>query len=484
MLAWQLGLGTALVLLSGLIGAFVAVERTTVGGLRSSVDAGLQTQVREWRRSVAGIRLDSPVAVERAARSWLAQQRDHPSTQLQIVDVAGGTTVTNHPGVLGVELAHEQAEQADPDLAAGDDPVGGLLDAPQGLATADTVDLGPVRVVTEPIRWDGRQVGVLRVADSLQPVTRTEARLQRTFLLVGAAALGLGAPAAAAASALALRPLRRLAAVAASVDAGELDRRAGPTGRGEVAALARAFDRMLDRLQAAFAQQAQFVGDASHELRTPLSVARVQAELLAEERDDAARRAGVRVVLSRLGALEGLVCDLLTLARAGVEQLHRPEPVPVADLLADLERDLPLFGDRDYRVEHRSGTLQADPNRLTQVLHNLVRNAVQHTASGGHVSVTACPAGGRLTITVEDDGTGIAPEDLPFVFERFYRARTGADGGSGLGLSIAKALVEAHGGQLRAWSRPGRGTRMSVELPGYTPPAQAPAPAPAPAPRA
>jgi signal transduction histidine kinase len=468
------------VVLCGLGGAFVAVERITVDRLRSTLDSGLQTQVREWRRSVAGVPLGSPAEVSSAATAWLALQRDHPSTQLQVVDVAGGDELSNHPGVLGPEHAREHAEQVSAD-ASPTPRVTGLLDAPEGLTTADTVELGLVRVVTVPIRWDGRQVGVLRVAESLQPLQQTQAQLRRTFLLVGVVAVLLGAAAATALAGVALRPLRRLATVVTSVDAGELDRRVGPLGSGEVASLARAFDRMLDRLQGAFAQQSRFVADASHELRTPLSVLRAQIELLADEQDESARRAGVQVLRSRLRVLERLVGDLLALARAEVEQLHRPEPVPLVGFFADLDRDLPLLGARSYRVEHCGGTVNADPDRLTQVVHNLVRNAVEHTAPGDPIAVLARATGDRLVLVVQDEGSGIPPVDLPHVFERFYRAdparpqvvdRDGTGGGgagTGLGLAIAAALVRAHGGQLRAWSEPGRGTRMTVELPGYTP---------------
>ena len=471
-LAWQLALTVGLVLAATLGGAFWAVEETMAQRLRSGVDDGLQTQLREWRRHVSGVPLDTPARVEQAARGWLTQQRDHPSSQIQIVDVAGGPQLTNHPGLLGIEVAHERAEQADAALRRSDVPIGGILDAGLGLTTATSVDLGPVRVITEPITFDGRVVGTLRVADSLVPAMRTQEELRRTFGLVGGLAALLAALTTVGLGRLTSRPLRRLAALAASVDAGELDRRAGPMGSGEIAVLAGAFDRMLDRLQQAFARQRQFVGDASHELRTPLAVLQAQVELLQCEPDPDTRRQGFAVLTSRLAELERLVADLLTLARAGADRLHEPRPVDVADFFEDLRRDLPLFGPRRFAVQACAGTVLADPDRLTQVLRNLIRNAVSHTEAGGEITVTARAQGGRLHIVVADRGCGIPVEDLPHVFERFHRsdaARHRDSGGSGLGLPIARALVEAHGGRIWARSRPTEGTQVHVELPGYTP---------------
>jgi two-component system OmpR family sensor kinase len=472
-LAWRLALAVGGVLAVTLAGAFWAVDRTMAQRLRAGVDDGLQTQIREWRRSITGVGLDTPARVEAAARVWLAQQRDHPSSQIQVVDVAGGPQLTNHPGLLGVEVAHEQAEEADPTLRARNDvPIGGLLDSGPGLRTANSVDLGLVRVVTEPITFHGRVVGTVRVADSLVPVARTQAQLRRTFGVVAGLAALLAALATAGLSGLATRPLRRLATLAASVDAGELDRRAGPLGSGEIATLAGAFDRMLDRLQAAFARQRQFVGDASHELRTPLAVLQAQVDLLKGEPDEVARREGLEVLASRLGQLDRLVGDLLTLARAGADRLHEPRPLDVADFFEDLRRDLPLFGPRTYTVQACGGTLIADPDRLTQVLRNLVRNAVNNTDPDGEITVTARPQDDRLLVTVTDRGTGIPEDQLPQIFERFHRTDTGRQrdrGGSGLGLPIARALVEAHGGRIRASSRPGEGSTFLVELPGFTP---------------
>lgn len=136
----------------------------------------------------------------------------------------------------------------------------------------------------------------------------------------------------------------------------------------------------------------------------------------------------------------------------------------------DLRRDLPLFGERAFRLEAVSGTIEADPDRLTQVLRNLVRNAVTHTKPGDQVNVAAHARDGQLEITVSDTGPGIPPDQLERIFERFHRVDGGRSrdtGGSGLGLAIARAIVEAHGGSIYAESSRDAGATFHIELPGY-----------------
>ncbi|MDE3070299.1 MAG: two-component sensor histidine kinase, partial [Acidobacteriota bacterium] len=242
--------------------------------------------------------------------------------------------------------------------------------------------------------------------------------------------------------------------------------------RGEVGVLAESFDRMLGRLERAFRRQRDFVSDASHELRTPLAVLRAQVELLDHETGEQARHEGSAMLLRRLDEIDRLVSDMLTLASAEAGQLVEARTIDLVEFFEDLRRDLPLYGERDFQLQAVAGTLEADPDRLTQVLRNLVRNAVAHTQPGGRVIVAARARDGHLGIAVSDDGPGIPPEQLERVFERFHRvdgARSREAGGSGLGLAIARAIVEAHGGQIRAESAPGHGATFRVELPGYVP---------------
>ena len=163
---------------------------------------------------------------------------------------------------------------------------------------------------------------------------------------------------------------------------------------------------------------------------------------------------------------------MLTLASAEAGQLIEPQAIDLHDYFEDLRRDLPLFGDRDFHLVAVRGTLRADPDRLTQVLRNLVRNAVAHTESGDRVSILARAHDSRLEISVSDTGPGIPPDKLERIFERFHRgddSRSRDRGGSGLGLAIARAIVEAHGGSIRAESFPGEGATLRIDVPGYRP---------------
>jgi signal transduction histidine kinase len=471
----QLALAIAIVTAVALGLSFVAVYRGTGARLRDRIDEDLITQGAEWDHLRARTTLSGAGDVERLAQRYIDSQSYHPASRVFVVDVAGGAPVTNHPRIL----EREQAREHEGESEEADEVVDGLLRAPPGLSDASVEEAGRMRVLTRSIREDGRRLGTLYVAAPLTPVSDAQASLWRTFALVGSLALALAVAAGVLVATLIARPLRRIAGVASAVDSGDLSPRAGAVGaRGEVGVLATAFDGMLARLERAFAQQRDFVSDASHELRTPLAVLRAQVELLDRETDERARHEGTRTLLRRLDEMDRLVDDLLTLASAEAGRLLQPRVIELEDFFEDVRRDLPLFGERDFHVEPVAGSVEADPDRLTQVLRNLVRNAVAHTGPGGYVAVTASARAGRLTITVADDGPGIPPDQLERVFERFHRideGRTRERGGAGLGLAIARAIVEAHGGRIWARATPGAGTQISFELPGYRSAATAPA---------
>ena len=154
---------------------------------------------------------------------------------------------------------------------------------------------------------------------------------------------------------------------------------------------------------------------------------------------------------------------MLTLAGAEAGQLIEPRPIELADFFEDIRRDLPLFGERDFQLEAVGGTLNADPDRLTQVLRNLVRNAVTHTQPGDRIVLAARASDGRLEIAVSDSGRGIPPDQLQHrALLSNRREPLTSSGSSGLGLAITRAIVEAHGGQIHAESRPGEGATFHI----------------------
>jgi signal transduction histidine kinase len=235
--------------------------------------------------------------------------------------------------------------------------------------------------------------------------------------------------------------------------------------------------RSLEPAQQAWERQQAFVANASHELRTPLTLMRASAEVALRglPAEDADRQMLLKDVLQETDHMNHLVEDLLLLSRldGGRLQLER-SVIPLNDLLADVQRQVGRIADeRGIQLITRpiAGSVLGDPTRLRQVLLILLDNALRHTPAAGSIELSARVQGRQTQIDVQDSGSGIAPEHLPHVFERFYRADNtphAESTGSGLGLAIAKGLIEAQGGQISIHSRAGQGTCVSLVLPTAT----------------
>ncbi|MFL5887411.1 MAG: ATP-binding protein, partial [Thermoleophilaceae bacterium] len=349
--------------------------------------------------------------------------------------------------------------------------------------------VGDVRLLTTPLVRAGRRVATLGVGEPLESTERAQRGVAGTFLVAGTLTLLAALVAAFFVAARTARPLGRMAAVAARVDGGDLSPRMEASGpQDEIRVLAESFDHMLDRLEDAFERQRDFVADASHELRTPLTVIRGQLEVLARQPDATAEdvRRVEGLVRTEVLRMQRLVDDLLVLARADGREFLHTRNVDLPPLAAELVDGLRATADRRFELgDVPDGTIVADPDRLAQALRNLLRNAIEHTHPGGVVRLAASARGGRVTITVDDDGPGIPPEHRERVFDRFHRtdpARSRAEGGMGLGLSIAQAIVVAHGGEIRAEESPAGGARMTIELPGFEPARDEPGAGPRPGP--
>jgi signal transduction histidine kinase len=308
----------------------------------------------------------------------------------------------------------------------------------------------------------------------LSPVSDAQSEVERTFLIAGGLALAAALLAGYLLAARTAAPLRRMAATASAVDGGDLTPRIGsePAAAIEVRTLAEAFDHMLDRLDDAFSRQRQFVSDASHELRTPLTAIRGQLEVLARgarsEPGEVRRVEGI--VMVEMARIERLVNDLLTLARLDESAPLERREISIVPYLNRLAADESL-GEVELG-ELAVGTLCADPDRLTQVVRNLLANARRHAGQGGRVALSATAAGRCLTIRIDDDGPGIDPAERERVFDRFHRSQGSRDrqsGGSGLGLAIARSIVELHGGRIWIEESPLRGARVALELASFAP---------------
>lgn len=272
----------------------------------------------------------------------------------------------------------------------------------------------------------------------------------------------------------ALRPIQQIASTAAAIGEHDLARRIEVVGADELATLAATLNGTFDRLQQAFERQARFTADASHELRTPLAVVAGNAELvLSRNRSPEEQREMLQEILGASRQMQSTIEGLLMLARADHADAFRKEDVQLTELCeAAVRAEAKLAA--EHRVELRCDAganifVRGDRRCLLQVLQNLIGNAVCHNRPGGHVVVRTRGVDSTVEIEVEDDGIGVPADALPHLGERFFRvdpSRTRATGGVGLGLSIVKAIVVAHGGRLHITSVEGKGTRVLVALPG------------------
>jgi len=267
------------------------------------------------------------------------------------------------------------------------------------------------------------------------------------------------------------RPLRRLETAAEGLTQGELTHRVTVQGPLEVARLGDAFNRMADSLEEAEGLRRRLVADVAHELRNPLAAARAQAEGMAEG-VIVADQARLESVVDDLVHLSALVEDLqeLAIAEAGhlsyqmaptdLAEITRGELVRAAGMAADTVKVEPL-------PDSVNALVRGDERRLAQVMRNLLSNAVRHTVNGS-IQVTITSGPGEVRLTVTDTGEGIPAEELPHIFERFFRAdaaRASDTGGAGLGLAISRSIIRDHGGDMFAESELGVGTTVGFFLP-------------------
>ena len=271
-----------------------------------------------------------------------------------------------------------------------------------------------------------------------------------------------------------VRPLGRLARAAERLAHGAYGERVPATGSDELTVLAAAFNDMAASLESAELRRRQLLGDVAHELRTPLATIDGYLEAMRDGVMPASPETWA-VVETESRRLRRLVDDLQKVSRAEERQLDlRVRPLtPAALVTASLQAATPAYAAKGVElaaaVDERLPPLTVDPDRMGEVLGNLLDNALRHTPPGGRVEVGAERRGEHVELTVSDTGEGIPAEHLTRIFERFHRVDAGrarAQGGSGIGLAVARALVEAHGGRIRAESEgPGRGARLVVSLP-------------------
>ena len=346
-----------------------------------------------------------------------------------------------------------------------------VLDGESFYASTE-ISGNPVQLYFQPIQREGRIVGAIQVGESLAGPESTLSRLRFIYAVGAASVLFFGLVGGWALAHLGLRPVARVTQTArAIVSAEDLSNRVLYTGPAdEVGALATTFNDMLTRLQAMFESQRRFLAEAAHELRTPLASMLGNVDLLATFGDDPERRRETITALQRTGRhVSHLLDDLLLLAQAEAgRHLALFEPVALDDLLMEVYEAAVLTTENvALRIERcEPAGVYGDPDRLRQVLINIIDNALKFSPPDSTVAINLWNEDGKIKVRVSDHGTGIPEDTLPFIFEPFFRATNDKRiPGTGLGLAIVHWIVREHGGEVSIQSHPDGGTTVTLIFP-------------------
>ncbi|HMY77006.1 MAG TPA: ATP-binding protein, partial [Blastocatellia bacterium] len=384
-----------------------------------------------------------------------------------------------------IQIINEQGRITDENLASPKDRlsvnVASLMKLKVGETVFDSIKLGsgePMRVATRRVKdHDGDGTYFIRLGHSLEALQSARRRALLVLILAIPVALLLGSFGGLLLANQALSPVDRITSAAELIAKGDLTERVpAPEKMDEIGRLAATFNHMISRLQAAFERQKQFTSDASHELRTPLAVMRGDIEItLRRDRPTDEYKRVLESNLEEIVRLSRLVEDLLMLARGDSGQLElRREPVDLNKLCRQMTDYIsPLAMQREQTLTYAAADAEtfvnADLQRIKQLLLNLLDNAIKYTEPGGRITLGLKAEENCAVITVADTGRGIPAEDLPHIFERFFRrsAKTSdrSASGFGLGLSIVKWIVDSHDGKIETKSQPGHGTEFIVKLP-------------------
>lgn len=332
-----------------------------------------------------------------------------------------------------------------------------------------------LRLISVPINYRGRLLYIVQVGTSMESIEDTLRRFLILLLVAVPIALAVSLAAGWFLAGRALRPVDAITLAAQRIAAGDLSQRLTmQTASDEIGRLAGTFNNMIGRLDASFRQIRQFTSDASHELRTPLTVMKGETELvLRRPRPLEDYHSVLESNLEEIDRMTRIVDELLFLSRADMGAV-KMELLPVAleTLVEDIHRQATLLG-QDRAIEVMLGTVvparvQGDELRLRELLLNLVENAVKYSNPKGKVTISLVTDGQQAIVSVTDQGIGIAPDDRPKIFDRFFRtdeARAHTKKGTGLGLAICSWIAEAHKGRISVHSELGRGSTFTVTLP-------------------
>ncbi|HEX5918239.1 MAG TPA: ATP-binding protein [Nocardioides sp.] len=343
-------------------------------------------------------------------------------------------------------------------------------------ALSDLAGVGGTRVIESPTfgeTWvtlvpvtNTQGEGALVIVNFLRDEHEELDRTLQTYTLIALLSLGLITTIAAFQSGRLLAPLRTLEETAREITATDLSRRIPERGNDDITALTRTINGMLERLDSGFAAQRQFLDDAGHELKTPLTVVRGHLEVLdPRDPDDLAETR--ELVLDEVDRMSRLVTDLILLAKSRRPDFLVLGEVELSGLTQSVLSKATALGERAWHLDEVArGRVLLDEQRITQALLQLADNAVKHTDPGAEVAIGSARGDGEVRLWVRDAGDGIPEEDREAVLERFGRSQVReGDDGFGLGLSIVRAIADAHGGDVRISDAEPRGAKVEIVLP-------------------
>jgi len=396
-----------------------------------------------------------------------------PFSQIQYLSVLNGKNGKPlHDGTSGKPSSNALSNQKDSNLKRA--AQSGVDDVHKNPRAASIKSLSNgTRLITAQLYKQGHPV-IAQILFRLNRVENQVDTLKHILVYVAAVLLLISAIGGWILSGRALKPVDEITRRAQQITANDLSQRLDIKQEDELGRMASTFDDMIARLEEAFERQKRFASDASHELRTPLTVMQSEVSLaLARPRSRDEYRETLASVDEEVSRLTTIVGDLLTLTRIDVDPAGiQHKPVALDELLRTLAARVNVIAaERDIAVRAENlapVTVTGDSTRLRQLFTNLLDNAVNYTPDGGRVTVTLDKTGDGARARVVDTGIGIAPTDLPRIFERFYRsdaAREQNAHGTGLGLAISRSVVQAHHGHITVVSEQGKGTTFTVTLP-------------------
>ena len=352
-------------------------------------------------------------------------------------------------------------------------------DALEGKNSYETFTVGgqqPIRVITMPILFEGKLINLVQVGTSLEAVQETLRNLKIFLFTAVPSVLILAALFARFMARRALKPISRIIDTAREIGQGqELSKRIPVLKiKDELGQLALTFNEMMNRLENSFAQMRQFSSDASHELRTPLTVLKGQNELiLSKQRKPEEYQEVISSNLEEINYMSKVLEDLFVLSKSDENQVNLDyKPVDLRALVEEVCKHAEILAEeKNIKIIIAFLELieiQGDEVRLRQMVWNVLQNGIKYTQQGGELKISLQNEVDFALLTIQDTGIGIPEEDLPLIFNRFYRvdkARTRDEGGSGLGLSICRQIAEAHKGKIEVESKLGVGTRFKICLP-------------------